>query len=82
MAAANLFQWVLLRQDVPGSSVKSGDRAVIVDYLPASRNQSEPGYTLEVFKDGKTLDVVSVPISWITLLPEKWGQRHSSLTNS
>ena len=68
-----LFRWVVLKQDVPSSLVKAGDRAVIVDALPATANQSE-GYTLEVFKQGETLDVVSVPVAWVTFLPEVWGQ--------
>ena len=33
----------------------------------------ENGYTIEVFRDGETIDVVSVPQSWVTVLPESWG---------
>lgn len=73
MATASLFQWVLLKQDVVDSPVRAGDRAVVVDHLPATQNQPEPGYVLEVFKDGATLDVVAVPVSWVTPLPEMWG---------
>ncbi|XGV97026.1 MAG: DUF4926 domain-containing protein [Leptolyngbya sp. BL-A-14] len=69
-----LFHWVVLNQDVPDTVVKAGDRAVIVDRLPATAKQPEPGYVLEVFEQGETLDVVSVPSSWVTLLPEVWGQ--------
>lgn len=29
---------------------------------------------LEVFEQGETLDVIAVPTSWVTLLPEVWGQ--------
>ena len=76
-----LFRWVVLKQDVPSSLVKAGDRAVIVDALPATANQSE-GYTLEVFRQGETLDVVSVPVSWVTLLPEVWGQSDASIAAS
>jgi hypothetical protein len=76
-----LFRWVVLKQDVPNSLVKVGDRAVIVDALPATANQSE-GYTLEVFRQGETLDVVSVPVSWVTLLPEVWGQSDASIAAS
>jgi hypothetical protein len=73
-----LFRWVILKQDVPSSLVKAGDRAVIVDALPATANQSE-GYILEVFRQGETLDVVSVPVSWVMLLPEVWGQSDASI---
>jgi hypothetical protein len=76
-----LFRWVVLKQDVPSSLVKAGDRAVIVDALPATANQSE-GYILEVFRQGETLDVVSVPVSWVTLLPEVWGQSDASIAAS
>ncbi len=69
-----LFHWVVLNQDVLDTVVKAGDRAVIVDRLPATAKQPEPGYVLEVFEQGETLDVVSVPSSWVTLLPEVWGQ--------
>lgn len=73
MTTARLFQWVFLKQDVANSPVKAGDRAVVVDQLPATQNQPETGYLLEVFKDGQTLDVVAVPVSWVTPLPEMWG---------
>lgn len=79
MTTATLFQWVELKQNVPNSPVKTGDRAVVLDHLPPTKNQKEPGYTLEVFKDGETLDVISVPISWVTPLPEIWGNsEHTS----
>lgn len=74
MTTASLFQWVILNQDVPNTSVKAGDRAVVVDHLQPTQSQSEAGYTLEVFREGETLDVISVPISWVTVLPEVWGQ--------
>ncbi|MGV0028368.1 DUF4926 domain-containing protein [Phormidesmis priestleyi] len=77
MTSAALFQWVVFNRDVPDSFVKVGDRAVVVDHLPPSSSQVEPGYTLEVFKAGETLDVVSVPISWVTPLPEVWGKNDS-----
>ncbi|NJP11118.1 MAG: DUF4926 domain-containing protein [Leptolyngbyaceae cyanobacterium RU_5_1] len=82
MAADALFHWVLLKQDVPDSLAKKGDRAVIVDYLPPTQQQPEPGYALEIFKAGETLDVVFVPVSWVTLLPEVWGQPESVPTRS
>lgn len=77
MTTDALFHWVLLKQDVPDSLVKVGDRALIVDYLPSTPKQPEPGYILEVFRAGETVDVVSVPVSWVTLLSEVWGQPES-----
>ncbi len=74
MITATLFQWVELNQDVPDSLVKKGDKGVVLDHLQPTKNQPEPGYTLEIFKDGETLDVISIPISWVTPLPEVWGQ--------
>jgi hypothetical protein len=74
MTTEALFHWALLKQDVPNTAVRAGDRAVIVDRLPPTSKQPEPGYMLEVFRGGETLDVVSVPASWVTLLPEIWGQ--------
>ena len=46
----------------------------MVDRTPAAAKQPKPGYVLEVFEQGETLDVVSVPISWVTLLPDVGGQ--------
>ena len=74
----NLFQWVELNQDVPRSLVKKGARGVIVETLKSMHLHKEDGYIIEVFQDGETLDVVSVPVSWVTLLPEKWGQIQDS----
>ncbi len=82
MTKAILFQWVVLDRDVPNSSVKRGNRGVVLDHLLPSTNQREPGYTLEVLKGGKTLDVISVPISWVTLLPETWENAEYTLTDS
>ena len=73
MTIATLFQWVKLKQDIPNSPVKKGDTGVILDYLSPTNKQPESGYTLEVFKNGETLDVISVPISWVTPLPKIWG---------
>jgi len=52
-----LFHWVLLKQDILSSRVRAGDshsetlreRAVVVDNLPLTPKQPEPGYILEVF---------------------------------
>ena len=68
-----LFHWCVLLQDVPESLVREGDRAVVLDLLPFAIAHQENGYTIEVFRDGETIDVVSVPQSWVTVLPESWG---------
>lgn len=73
MKKAKLFQWVELKQDVFDSVVKKGDKGVVLDYLSPNSKQKEAGYTVEVFKNGETLDIISVPVSWVTLLPEFWG---------
>ena len=73
MTTASLFQWAELKQDVPNSPVKAGDRGVVLDHLRPTKTQQEPGYILEIFKDSETVDVVSVPISWVNPLPETWG---------
>jgi len=73
MTTASLFQWVELKHNVPNSPVKAGDRGVVLDHLRPTKTQQEPGYILEIFKDSETLDVVSVPISWVNPLPETWG---------
>lgn len=63
MTTATLFQWVKLKHDVPNIPVKKGDRGVILDHLHPAQKEPKSGYTLEVFKDGETLDVIAVPIS-------------------
>lgn len=63
---------------IANGSPPSSDRAVIVDRLPATEKQPKPGYVLEVLEQGETLEVVSVPTSWVTLLPAVWGQTESS----
>ena len=73
MKTLALFQWVELKQDVPNSPVKAGNKGVVLDHLNPTTTQPEPGYILEVFADAETLDVVSVPISWVNPLPESWG---------
>jgi hypothetical protein len=69
----SLFHWCVLLQSVPESLVNKGDRAVIVDDLPFTSFYQECGYAIEVFRDGETIDVVSVPESWVKVLPEVWG---------
>ncbi|KAM3102464.1 hypothetical protein ACKFKF_03695 [Phormidesmis sp. 146-12] len=73
-----LFHWVVLLRDVPDGAVRVGDRGVIVDVLPFSEVHQELGYTIEVFRQGETVEVVSVPVSWVEVLPEVWGQKDMS----
>lgn len=80
MIISALFQWVELNQDVPNTLVKKGDKGVILDHLNPTKTQPEAGYTIEVFKNGETLDVISVPISWVAALPEIWG-KSKQITN-
>jgi hypothetical protein len=67
-----LFHWVVLLRDVPGTEVRSGDRAVIVDLLATSAEGREAGYSIEVFRGA--VDVVSVPVSWVTVGAEVLGK--------
>jgi hypothetical protein len=34
----------------------------------------EAGYIVEIFEKGETLDVISVAVSCVTLIPEYWGE--------
>jgi len=70
MTTLALFQWVELNQDVPNTPVTKGDKGVILDQLNPTKNQPEAGYILEVFKNGETLDVISVPLSWVIPSPQ------------
>ena len=45
---------------------KKGDQGTIVEYLPPNEQQSEAGYLLEMFDNNETIDVIVVPVSWIT----------------
>jgi hypothetical protein len=76
---------VIVLQDVPESLTVSGEhevqrsfRAVIVDELPFSETLQESGYTIEVFRQGETVEVLSVPASWVKVLPEVWGKSEIS----
>ena len=69
----SLFHWCVLLQPVPETLIQKGDRAVIVDELPFTGFYQECGYAIEVFRNGETIDVVSVPQSWVKVLSEVWG---------
>jgi len=70
MTTANLYQLVELKQDVPNSFAKAGHKGLVLDHHNSNANQPEPGYTLEVFENDKTLDIVSIPISWCVPISE------------
>ena len=76
MQNTELFQWVKLSQDVPGTSFKQGDEGVVVECLEANENTQESGYLLEMFQDGETVDVIAVPTAW-TKKMEKRNNRFS-----
>ncbi|MFM6061509.1 MAG: DUF4926 domain-containing protein [Microcystis panniformis] len=66
MQTVQLFQQVKLCRDVPDTILKKGDQGTIIEYLPTNEQQSEAGYLLEMFDNNETLDVIAVPVSWIT----------------
>lgn len=56
-----LYQRVVLTQDLPAEGLRAGDVGVIVEHYPAKGDVPE-GYELEVFSaGGQTVAVVSVP---------------------
>lgn len=64
-----LFQEVVLLEDIPKKGLKSGDVATIVEYHPVAKG--EEGYTLEIFNVlGDTIGVVTVAASAIGPLME------------
>ena len=66
MQTIQLFQEVKLSRDVPNTIFQKGDQGTIVQLLTPKEEQSEAGYLLEIFANNETLDVIAVPISWIT----------------
>ncbi len=66
----NLFEEVVLLNDISEKGLKKGDVATIVDHHPVT--EGEDGYTLEVFNAlGDTVAVITVSESAITPLTEK-----------
>ena len=56
-----MFERVVLGQDLPADCLKAGDVGVIVEEYPATAEVPE-GYEIEIFAaNGETLAVVSVP---------------------
>ncbi len=74
MKTAKLFQWVEINQDISNSLIKKGMKGVVVDHLAPNFKQKEAGYIVEIFENGETLDVISIPVSAITVIPKYWGQ--------
>ncbi|MBP8973508.1 MAG: DUF4926 domain-containing protein [Anaerolineae bacterium] len=59
----DLYQRVALRHDIPEYRLKSGDVAMLVDYVPHPTG-GEDGYVLEVFNAlGESIAVIAVPMS-------------------
>jgi hypothetical protein len=59
-----LYTRIMLTQDVPEATLKAGDTAMYIDFLPAANG--EAGAILEVFNAvGESVSVVTVPISAI-----------------
>lgn len=69
----------MLKQDVLDSPVKKGDRGIIVDQLSPNSKKKEAGYMIEVFKNDETLDVISVPVSWVIPLSKFWGKEQATI---
>ena len=60
-----MFERVVLAQDLPADGLKAGDVGVIVEEHPATAEVPK-GYELEIFAaTGETLAVVSVPATCI-----------------
>jgi hypothetical protein len=64
-----VFEEVVLLEDIPEKGLKRGDVATIVEYHPVT--EGEDGYTLEVFNAlGDTIAVITVAKSAIAPLTE------------
>jgi hypothetical protein len=64
----NLYQEVALVQDVPNENLRSGDVAMLIDYVPHPRG-GEEGAVLELFNAvGESVGVIMVPASAIAPL--------------
>jgi hypothetical protein len=64
----DLYQEVSLTRDLPDCGLKSGDIAMLVDFVPHPSN-GEEGCVLEVFNAiGESFVVIAVPISAVEIL--------------
>ena len=60
-----LYQEIALTRSIPEKSLKAGDTAVVVEYVPHPEG-GEEGAVLEVFNAiGESIAVVTVPVSAI-----------------
>ncbi len=65
---SKLYQEVAITRDIPDENLKTGDVAVLIDYVPHPRG-GEEGAILEVFNAvGETIGVATVPASAIAPL--------------
>jgi hypothetical protein len=63
-----LYQEVALTRDLPEYELRSGDVAMLVDFVPHPSN-GEEGCVLEVFNAiGESIVVIAVPISAVEVL--------------
>jgi hypothetical protein len=63
-----LYQEVALTRDLPEYGLRSGDVAMLVDFVPHPSN-GEEGCVLEVFNAiGESIAVIAVPISAVEIL--------------
>jgi hypothetical protein len=63
-----LYQEVSLSRDLPEYGLRSGDIAMLVDFVPHPSN-GEEGCVLEVFNAiGESFAVIAVPISVVEVL--------------
>jgi Domain of unknown function (DUF4926) len=63
-----LYQEVALTRDLPEYGLRSGDVAMLVDFVPHPTNDAE-GCVLEVFNAiGESFAVIAVPISAVEIL--------------
>jgi hypothetical protein len=63
-----LYQEVALTRDLPEYELRSGDIAMLVDFVPHPTN-GEEGCVLEVFNAiGESIVVIAVPISAVEIL--------------
>lgn len=63
-----LYQRIALQRDLPEHGLKTGDVAMLIDYLPHP-DGGQDGCVLEVFNAlGESIDVVIVPISDVKAL--------------
>jgi hypothetical protein len=63
-----LYQEVALTRDLPEHGLRSGDIAMLVDFVPHPTN-GEEGCVLEVFNAiGESIAVIAVPISAVEIL--------------